>query len=184
MPSFGPGEARCEVLTSSEGLLSVVAPDLLFEVTSFEIAVDPGAPAVSARFDAASLRARAALRGGRPVPGGLKAADARSAEAKARDEVLAAARFPEIRFASTAVTPRDGGGFDVRGELTLAGVTRDLAFRVDRRGDRLVAEVTVRQPEFGIRPATAMLGAIRVRPGVLVRAEIPAAAIASGAGAR
>lgn len=171
--TFGPGEARCEVRTFREGLLSPVAHDLVLEVTAFEIAVDAAAPSVSAVFDAASLRVTAALRGGAPAH--LSAADARKIEGITADEVLRARRAGPVRFTSTSVGERDGG-YDVRGQLTVGGVTRPAALEVVRKGGRLEAEVRIAQPEFGIRPYSALLGAIRVRPDVLVRVSLPAAA--------
>ena len=87
-------------------------------------------------------------------------------------DVLRAARFPDIRFASTEVRPTDGG-YEVHGTLALAGTTRPLALQVRRAEGRLATEVRLRQPEFGIRPYRAMLGALRVSPEVVVRASIP-----------
>ena len=43
-----------------------------------------------------------------------------------------------------------------------------------RDGDRLRAEVTIHQLAFGIRPYTALLGTLRVRPDVIVRLSVPA----------
>jgi hypothetical protein len=169
---FGPDAATCEVLTFREGVLSAVAHDLLLRVTVFEIAIDAAAPAVSARFDPASLRVESAMRDGRPVPGALSPRDAREIEANIAAKVLRPARFPEISFASTEVWRRDDG-YGVRGALTLAGVTRPLELAARRAGGRLLGEVALSQPAFGIRPYTAMLGALRVRPDVLVRVSVP-----------
>jgi polyisoprenoid-binding protein YceI len=171
---FGPDAASCEVFTFREGMLSAVAHDLRLRVGSFEIAVDPAGSAVSARFDPASLRVESAMRDGRPLPGALRPADAREIEATIAATVLRAARFPELRFASSEVVRRQDGGYDVRGTLTLAGASRPLAFPVRREGERLVAEVTLHQPSFGIRPYSAMLGTLRVKPDVLVRVALPA----------
>jgi hypothetical protein len=163
----------CEVLTFKEGLLSPVAHDLLLRVTAFEIAVDPAGPGVSARFDAGSLRLLSAQRGGRALPGALRPVDAQEIEATVSGTVLRARTFPEIRFASTSVSRRDDG-YEVRGTLTLCGATRDLALTVRRRGEQLVAEVRLHQPDFGVRPYSALLGTMRVKPDVVVRVSVPA----------
>lgn len=169
---LGPGAATCEVLTFRAGALSAVGHDLLLRVTAFELAIDAAGVAVSARLDPASLRVEGALRGGRLAPGALSPADVREIEASIASTVLRPARFPEIRFASTEVRRRPDG-FAVRGALTLAGVTRPLELAARRAAGRLVAEVTLSQPDFGIRPFSAMLGALRVRPDVLVRVSVP-----------
>lgn len=172
MLTFGPDRATCEVLTFREGLLSAVAHDLLLRATTFHLAVDPDAPAVQAEIDAGSLRVVTAMRDGRPLPGALRPADVKEIEATIAGEVLRASRFPLIRFASASAS-RTEAGYDVRGPLTLAGTTRDVAFTARRDAGRLALEVRIHQPEFGIRPYRAMLGALRVKPDVLVRAAIP-----------
>jgi polyisoprenoid-binding protein YceI len=172
VPSFGPDQATCEVLTFKEGLLSPVAHDLILRVTSFRIVLDPAAPAVTAEFDASSLRVITALRGGQPLPGALRPADAKEIETIIARDVLRASRFPVIRFVSTAAA-RTEAGYEVAGRLTLAGATRALDLRARRDDGRLTAEARVRQPDYGIRPYRAMLGTLRVQPEVLVRVTIP-----------
>ncbi|WP_242345106.1 YceI family protein [Anaeromyxobacter terrae] len=171
--TFGPGAARCEVLTFREGALSALAHDLLLDVTAFDLVVDPAVPSVTARFDPASLRVVGAMRDGRPLAGALRGSDAREIEETIAATVLRARRFPEIRFTSTGVSRREGG-YEVRGTLTLAGVTRPIEVPVRRDGERLVAEVPLHQPSFGVKPYTAMLGTLRVKADVLVRLSLPA----------
>jgi polyisoprenoid-binding protein YceI len=174
MRTFGPDVASVEVLVFREGLLSAVGHDLVLRATSFEIAVDPEPPSASARIDAASLRVASAMRDGRPLPqGALSASDVREIESTLSGTVLRVRRFPEIRFRSTAVSGREGGR-EVRGTLSLAGRDREIAFVARREGDRLVALVRLHQPDFGIAPYRAMLGALRVKPDVVVRAAVPA----------
>jgi polyisoprenoid-binding protein YceI len=170
--ALGPEEATCEVLVFREGLLSSIGHDLLLRVTAFEIAVAPDRTSVSARFDASSLRVVLALRDGRPLPGALGPADVRKIEGAISETVLRARRFPEIRFASTAVGHHDGG-YHVSGGLTLRGVTRSLTLTVQRHGDRLTTEIAVHQPDFGIQPYRALMGALRVKEDVLVRISVP-----------
>jgi polyisoprenoid-binding protein YceI len=170
--TLGPDLATVEVLTFREGVLSAMAHDLLLRVTSFELAIDPDVPAVTARLDPASLRVVTAMRDGRPLPGALRPADVREIEATIAGTVLAARRFPEIRFVSTGVARKDDA-LEVRGELTLAGLTRPLALAVRHEGDRLVGAVRLHQPDFGIRPYRAMLGTLRVKPEVVVRVSLP-----------
>jgi polyisoprenoid-binding protein YceI len=172
--TFGPDRASIEVLVFREGLLSAAGHDLLLRAAAFEIAVERGVPSVTVRVDPASLRVVAALRDGRPLPGALSPHDAGEIEATIASTVLRVRRFPELRFASSDVS-LEGDGHRIRGTLTLAGVTRDLVVQARRESDRLVAEVPLQQPDFGIRPYTAMLGALRVKPGVVVRASLPAA---------
>ena len=142
--ALGPDVATVEVLTFREGVFAAMAHDLVLRATAFDISVDPDAPAVVAVVDA-----------------------------RATGIVLRARSFPEIRFASSEVV-RGEDGIEVRGALSLAGVSRPVVLAVRREGERLETTVRLHQPEFGIAPYRAMLGALRVKPDVVVRASLPA----------
>jgi len=170
MITLGPPASECRVFTHREGLLSSLGHDLELTVTGFEVRVDPNARSVDASFDAASLRVVRALRDG--VETALPESDRKTIEENLRRHVLDADRHPEIRYRSSRVVDVEGG-FDVAGELTLHGKERALAVQLRRTGDRYVAEVSLHQPYFGIRPYSALLGAIKVKPGVVVRLVFP-----------
>jgi len=171
MAHFDAASAECLVLTFKEGLLSVIAHDLKIRVTSFEVDVEDTS-SVRARFDAGSLRVASAMRGGVPDEAALSDGDKQKIEGNVRDDVLAVKKHPEIRFTSTTITP-EGEGFHVEGDLALHGHTRSISFHARPEGDRLVAEVTLHQPDFGIKPYSAMLGALKIKPDVRVRCSIP-----------
>ncbi|MDB4968140.1 MAG: hypothetical protein JWN44_3829 [Myxococcales bacterium] len=157
--------STAEVLVYSyrEGLLAAVGHDLCLRVTRF--AVDVGEDdRIAVELDASSLRATGAISQG----------DARKVEGNATHDVLAARRYPTISFRSTRVV-REGDRARVEGELQLHGVTRPVAFEAFADGAAWRADVRLDQRDFGIKPYTAMLGALRVRPDVLVRVRIPRA---------
>lgn len=92
-------------------------------------------------------------------------------------EALKAKAHPEIRFEMTAATPRnaDGNAFvlETRGKLTIAGVTRDVAFDVQGSHNAdgrytLVGQAPIRMSEYGIKPPTAMMGTIKTGDDVKV----------------
>jgi polyisoprenoid-binding protein YceI len=163
--------AECTVLTFKDGLLAAVAHDLQLRVSRFTVEVADDGSAVSARFDAASLRVVAALRDGRPSDA-LSARDRRSIEASIADEVLEVRRYPEIRFRSTSVA-QAGERAEIAGELTLHGHTRPLALAAARRDGKWRAEVALQQPDFGITPYTALLGTLRIQPRIVIRVLVP-----------
>jgi YceI-like domain len=171
--SFDAATARCTVLTWREGLLSAVGHDLALGVTRFEIRVDEVARRVEARFDSGSLRVLSALREGRELPGALDERERRQIEEAVARDVLDAGRHPEIRFVSTTVDD-DGSGFRAAGTLALHGVDRPVVVPVRRAAAWWVAEARLHQPDWGIVPYRALLGALRVRADVLVRVELPA----------
>lgn len=171
---FDASTAECLIFTYREGLLSAVAHDLQIRVESFAITLDDDAWRLDARFDPRSLRVVGVMRDGRVHPDELRAGDVRTIEQTIVDEVLEADRHPEIRFVSTSAVAR-GEELAVDGMLTLHGETRPVMVPVRREAGGWAAEVRLQQPDFGIRPYRAMLGALRVRADILVRLVIPVA---------
>jgi polyisoprenoid-binding protein YceI len=169
-----PPEASCRVFSYREGLLSGLGHDLELEVTRFEIDVDEEARTVAARFDPGSLRVVRALRDGTELPDALSDGDRATIERQTRQDVLDARHHPEIRFSSSAVVDADGG-WDVAGTLALHGVERQITVRMRPEGDRMTASVRLHQADFGIRPYSALLGTLKVKPDVTVRVSVPAA---------
>lgn len=176
VPRFDPTSAECLVLTYKEGLLSAIAHDLQIRVTRFDLEVDAATHAVRASFDAGSLQVMGAMHDGVLREGALSEADKHKIEHSITDDVLHTRLHPEIRFTSSHVAP-EGDGFHLRGELSLHGRSREIAFVAHREGDRLVAEVPIHQPDFGIKPYSAMLGALKIKPDLTVRCSVPAAAL-------
>lgn len=183
MPTYDAEAAECLIFTYKEGLLSAAAHDLRLVVTRLQLQVAEAPLHIDARFDAGSLRVAAAQRDGADDPSALSEGDRRKIERAIVEEVLDARRHPEIRFRSDRVTA-EGEGYLIEGQLTLHGATRPLTLRSGpAAGGAQIAEVTLHQPDFGIRPYSALLGALKIRPDVRVRLRVPAPA-ATGAAAR
>lgn len=177
MLKFDPSNVECSVFTFKEGVLSAVAHDLKLKVSKFEIATQMSAQgndlsewdiSIKAVFDAASLKIVCAMRAGKELPGALKPSDHRDIEKHIAATVLKTEQFPKIRFSSTDVS----GGRDnlrITGKLTLCGVTRTVVVPVARQKSSYMAEVMLDQTDFGMKPFSALLGTMKVKPEVKVR---------------
>jgi polyisoprenoid-binding protein YceI len=172
MSTFDASTAECLVFTFKKGLLSRVAHDLKLRVDRFTVEVADDRSAIAVQLDLRSLRVVCAMHRGREAPSKLDRADHEKIEETLRDEVLDTARHPSTTYASTKIEP-EGDGYRVAGELTLRGVSRPVPLHVRREGTRLTAEVTLHQPDFGIRPYKAALGALQIEPDVRVRVSAP-----------
>jgi YceI-like domain len=168
MATYAPPSASIRVLTEKDGLLSAVAHDLELEVTDFTVSADDRA--VSATVWPGSLRVLHALKNGRPTTA-LSDKDKADIQTNLARHVLDPART--ITFVSSSVVKDGGGGLRVGGTLTLNGVARVLSCQARVQGDRLVAELPLHQPDFGIRPFSAMMGTMKVKPTVVVRVDLP-----------
>ncbi|BCQ08968.1 hypothetical protein JMUB5695_02407 [Mycobacterium heckeshornense] len=85
--------------------------------------------------------------------------------------LLDAGRFREIRFAAHTID-KTNGGYRLSGTLELHGKTQ--ACRIDLRTDdlgdvwRMAGQATVRQSDFGIKPYSMLMGAVKVADEVSV----------------
>ena len=173
MTRIGQDTGSIEVFTFREGALSNLGHDLRLRVSRFDIEVL--ADSVTARVDASSLRVASAMRGGVPADATLSDRDKADIERNCAREVLEAHKHPEATFVSSEVRQTEGG-WSVSGRLTIHGVAHEGTFDVQRKDGKAVARIDVDMRSFGMKPYSAMLGALRVKPHVLVVVETPAPA--------
>ena len=172
MPTFRDDEIECHVFTFKEGVLSAVAHDLKIRVGKGSVTLGEG-DAIEATFDPTSLSVVCARKDGRDAPGTLSGGDKKKIEGNILEDVLHSKKHPEIRFRSTSAE-RDGDRATITGELTLHGRTKTLTATATKKGERWETEVAIHQPDFGIKPYSAMLGALKVQPTVKVQLSVPA----------
>ena len=171
MPDFNASNAECVIFTYKEGLLSAVAHDLRIQVNDFTVEIDEQ-KSVCATFNASSLRVVNAVHNGADNPGALSDGDKKKIEESIVKDVLHSSRFPKIEFRSESVEPGNGG-FQIDGKLTLHGTTRSVPVNVREEDNRYVAEVALNQPDFGVKPFSAMFGTLKIKPEIKVRISLP-----------
>ncbi|MCO6010604.1 YceI family protein [Actinoallomurus purpureus] len=170
--ALGPDSGRLLVRTSRSGVGRKVGHDLTIEVTrwSGEAVVDPADPAslsvtVSAEVD--SLKVREGTGGIKP----LTDSDRAEIEKNAREKILRAREHPVITFRSTGVegTPE---AFTITGDLTIMGRTNAISVRGGVEDDRVRGGTTVVQTRWGIKPYSALLGALKLADEVAVEFDL------------
>jgi polyisoprenoid-binding protein YceI len=173
MATYDANTAQCWVFSYKEGLLSKIAHDLKHRVTRFTIHVDPQRNEIAAEIDARSLRVECVMKDGKENTTELTGDDKAEIEDQIMMDVLHADVHPLIRFQSTAVVERPEG-LQIEGNIVLNDRTQPIATLARRQQDHYVAELTIHQPAFGIKPFSAMLGALKIKPDVVVRVLVPA----------
>jgi polyisoprenoid-binding protein YceI len=164
--------SECLLFSYKDGLLARLAHDLKLQVERFSIEVDDTTRQIKATFDPSSIQVVCAQVNGRDDPSTLSKGDKKKIHDNVTKDVLRVRKHPEIRFDSTNIVER-GEGFAVEGTLQMYGKSRNVQTSIRADGDRWVAEVTIHQPDFGIKPYTAALGALKVKPDVLVQVSVP-----------
>lgn len=161
--NLGPQNAHLLVNTTRQGTAARAGHDLTIEVTSWSgrLEVQEGSATVTLDADGGSLRVREGK-------GGLKALgedDKENIRQTIDAEVL---KGMSIEFRSTAVQfSADGNHLRVDGDLELAGSRHPVSFEltVAQRG-RLMGRASVKQSDWGIKPYSALFGALRVADDV------------------
>lgn len=167
MSQYSAANAKVRVFTFKEGLLSAVAHDLEIDVPVFKIDVE--GETVQATFFARSLRVLHAMDGATPKPSALSERDKKTIESNIAGDVLQSARYPEIRFEGTAKRSETSEVEAlIEGTLSIAGRSRQVRIEARLDGEQWRAETTLHQPDFGIKPYSAMLGALKIKPDVRV----------------
>ena len=87
-------------------------------------------------------------------------------------DVLKTNRFPTIRFSASSLSQAEEQVV-VDGYLDLTGKKRPMRAIARRHGTHWDVEVSVHQPDFGIRPFKALMGAIKIKPAVKVLLRLP-----------
>lgn len=173
MPQYDEKTAECLVFTYKDGLLSKLAHDLKIRVSRFSVNATPNPPAVSAEFDAQSLRVINAVKDGEEDPKALSDSDKEKIAGQIVDDVLHAKEHKTITFTSREVTKNNEGGYNIRGELSLHGVKRPISASTHLIDGRQVVEVELNQTDFEITPFKAMMGTLKIKPELRVRLSIP-----------
>jgi polyisoprenoid-binding protein YceI len=164
--SLGPGSGVLSIRTTRQGAASKAGHDLRIEVWSWEAEFKLGeAPEQSAMTLAADSRSLRVIEG----TGGIKSLtgdDKASIQKTINDEVL---KGCAIEFRSSEVRGGAGDGLSVRGDLDLGGRTAPLTFDLALGDDgRVTGSATVKQTDFGMKPYSALFGALKVADEVTV----------------
>ena len=153
---LGPANASLSVRTKRGGAAAKAGHDLDLLVTAWEGTLTVGEEtSAELTADATSLRVQRGT-GGMQVLGDE---DKDNIHQTIDDEVL---QRQDIVFRSTRVESA-GAGLSVEGELTLAGTRRPVAFELAVADDgTLAATTTITQSAWGMKPYSALWGALKV----------------------
>jgi polyisoprenoid-binding protein YceI len=164
---IGPSNGRMLLHTGRAGLGSSVGHDLTIEVTTWSAEIDEQRASVTASIDLGSLAVREGTGGALP----LTDKDRAEIEKNAR-RTMGVDRDPIATFASHQVVAADDHT-TISGTLTLHGVSAPADVHVhEPTPGRYRASLTVTQTEYGIKPYSALLGALKVRDDVDVEVTI------------
>ncbi len=168
--NLGPANGTLSVRTARTGAVAKAGHNLLIEVTTWEATLEVGEDAaqttVELDADAGSLVVREGT-------GGMQALgedDKVGINQTIDEDVL---RHQRIRFRSSQVRgAADDDRITVQGELTLAGTSHPVAFELVGGDDgALRGSARIKQTDWGIKPYSALFGALKVADEVEVAVD-------------
>jgi polyisoprenoid-binding protein YceI len=158
--SITPNDAsRLELHVFKTGLYHGRVHTFLFPVYTANLvynAATPNASAIELNISAGSIQC---------VDTWLKAKDLKSVQEYAVNDMLAAERYPEIRFTSSEIRAIRETRFEVRGMLAIRGIAKpstiDVTLHPDSRNVLTFrGSSIVRLSDYGLKPPKAALGTI------------------------
>jgi polyisoprenoid-binding protein YceI len=161
--TLGPDDGTLSVRTGRTGTVAKAGHDLLIHVKAWSATLDLDAPRLTLDADATSLHV---IEG----TGGMKSLDdddRANIRQTIDDEILKRA---DIQFRSTEVERTDRG-LAVRGDLTLVGVRRPVAFDLALDDGHVSGAAVVTQTAWGMKPYSALFGALKVADEVRVEID-------------
>ncbi len=162
--TIGPSNGSLRVKTGREGAASKAGHDLTLEVTTWEATVEGGdSPSIKLTADPTSIDVREGTGGAKKLGDGDKQ-DIRKTIDK---DIL---KQQHITFTSTSCQ-RTNGGLTVSGDLQLVGTTKPVSFELSESGGTVTGTATVKQSDWGIKPYSALFGALKVDDEVQVVVE-------------
>ena len=170
---LGPDNATLQVKTYRAGMAQKAGHDLVIDVTNWKATVDVDEDSkftVELSADPRSLRVHDGQGGVKP----LSDKDRADIHKTIDEKVL---KGKAITFTSTGVSSNGTGPASVTGEVSMGGNTRPVSFEVDVAADGQVnGTVSLTQSEWGIKPYSGLMGALKVRDDVevLLDAKLPA----------
>ncbi|MBI2681766.1 MAG: YceI family protein [Acidobacteriales bacterium] len=163
--AIDPAKSRLTVYAYKTGFLSFAAHDheIAAPIVSGHVQ-ESGAQSVELVIDARQMKVLD------PKLAAEKRAEVQKTMLSAT--VLDVEKFPEIRFVSTKVAANGKDQWNVLGNLTLHGQTKQVAVVVSKQGERYLGSAKFKQTDFGIAPVSVAGGTIKVKDEVKIEFEI------------
>ena len=158
--TIGPSNGSLKVKTGKEGAAAKMGHNLTLDVKTWEATVEGGdSPSIQLTADPSSLEVESGEGGAKPL--GDK--DKKDIKKTIDNKVLGSS---QISFTSSEVT--DG---QAKGDLSIAGNSSQISVPLNVSGDTISGSIALNQKDFGIKPFSTMMGALKVTDQVTVEFE-------------
>jgi polyisoprenoid-binding protein YceI len=168
--SLGPQVGHIRLHTGRAGAAAKAGHDLVIEAKSWSGSATVGDPAdssVSVDVDVASLKVVSGSGGAKALSDG----DISKIEKNITDDIFNTKKHPTISFRSTGVSGTPDN-FTINGNLTIMGNTQPVTLSGKAADGKVSGTGTIVQTAFGIKPFSALMGALKVADEVGISFEL------------
>jgi polyisoprenoid-binding protein YceI len=158
--TVGPSNGSLKVKTGKEGAAAKMGHNLTLVVNSWEATIEGGdSPSIKLTADPSSVEVESGEGGAKPL--GDK--DKKDIKKTIDGKVLGSS---QITFTSSEVSDSQA-----KGDLSIAGKSSDVTIPINVSGDKISGSATLNQSDFGVKPFSTMMGALKVKDQVTVEFE-------------
>jgi polyisoprenoid-binding protein YceI len=158
--TVGPSNGSLKVKTGKEGAAAKMGHNLTLVVNSWEATIEGGdSPSIKLTADPSSVEVESGEGGAKPL--GDK--DKKDIKKTIDGKVLGSS---QITFTSSEVSDSQA-----KGDLSIAGKSSDVTIPISVSGDKISGSTTLNQSDFGVKPFSTMMGALKVKDQVTVEFE-------------
>jgi len=169
---IGPAQGTFQLHTSREGMAKKIGHDLVIEATRWTAKINTDGDDITrstatVTVDTRSFKVISGSGGAKP----LSDKDRKDIEENIDKKVLKTDKFPEITFASTSVKSAGGDNVTVLGDLTIMGTARPASMDITMAGDKATGTMNLKQSDWGIKPFSALMGALKLADALTIQVE-------------
>jgi len=169
---LGPSQGTLQMHTGREGMAKKIGHDLVIEAKRWSAKVnvdgdDPTRSSATVTVDTRSLEVISGEGGAKP----LSDKDRKDIKENIDKKVLKTDKFPEITFASSKVEAKGPDSFTVHGNLTILGTARPATMDIALTGSKATGTMNLKQSDWGIKPFSALMGALKLADALTVTVE-------------
>ena len=158
--TIGPSNGSLKVITGKEGAAAKMGHNLTLDVKNWEATIEGGdSPSIKLTADPSSVEVESGEGGAKPL--GDK--DKKDIKKTIDNKVLGS---QQISFTSSEVSDSQA-----KGELSIAGSSSQVSVPLNVSGDKISGSIDLNQKDFGIKPFSTMMGALKVTDQVTVEFE-------------
>ena len=169
---IGPSQGTLQLHTGREGMAKKVGHDLVIEAGQWTAKVNVDADDLSKSTASVTVDTRSLeVVSGEGGAKALSDKDRKDIKENIDKKVLKTDKYPDITFQSSRVESTGNDKATLHGDLTIMGTAKPASMDIVLNGSKASGSMTLRQSDWGIKPFSALMGALKLADQLTVQVE-------------